>query len=155
MKSNKPARKHSSAIINQLLAETSDIEKAQINNRMVLAARLGDLVAAKGWSKSEFAAKVGKSPSEITKWLSGTQNFTIDTLTEISLAFNISIGELFVDPQPQIIDHIHLLVEPITLEPAPLSALGGKRNTGSASEASRVSSLDLKFLLPTLSNAQS
>jgi transcriptional regulator with XRE-family HTH domain len=133
MKNNKSARKHSSAFVNQLLAETSDVEKAQINNRMSLAARLDDLISAKRWSKSEFAAKVGKSPSEITKWLSGTQNFTIDTLTEISLAFNLSVGELFADPRPQIIDHIHFLVKPIKSEPTPFNESVGKKTIDSTS----------------------
>ena len=110
MKSNKPTRKHSSALVNQLLAETSPVEKAQISNRMTLATRLDDLIQAKGWNKSEFASKVGKSPSEITKWLSGTQNFTIDTLTEIAVALKISIVELFAAPQPQIVDNRHFVI---------------------------------------------
>ncbi|HEV2481614.1 MAG TPA: helix-turn-helix transcriptional regulator [Puia sp.] len=155
MKSNKPARKHSSAFVNQLLAETSDVEKAKINNRMTLATRLDDLITARRWSKSEFAAKVGKSPSEITKWLSGTQNFTIDTLTEISLAFNLSVGELFADPQPQIIDHIHLLIKPIKIESIFLNELVGKKNADSPSGALKGKDSALRFSLPRFSNAQS
>jgi transcriptional regulator with XRE-family HTH domain len=147
MKNNKPARKHSSAFVNQLLAETSDVEKAQINNRMTLAARLDDLIAAKRWSKSEFAAKVGKNPSEITRWLSGTQNFTIDTLTEISLAFNVSVGELFADPRPQIINQIHFLVKPIKLEPNSFNEVtSGTFNSNYSAQ---------EFLLSTFNNAQS
>jgi transcriptional regulator with XRE-family HTH domain len=155
MKNNKPARKYSNAFVNQLLAETSDIEKAQINNRMTLAVRLDDLIAARRWSKSEFAAKVGKSPSEITKWLSGTQNFTIDTLIEISLAFNLSVGELFANPQPQIIEHIHLLVKSIKSEPTPFNKLDGKKNTDLTSGAFNSNYSALKFSLSTFSNAQS
>jgi transcriptional regulator with XRE-family HTH domain len=155
MKSNKPARRHSSAFVNQMLAETSDIEKAQVNNRMMLAVRLDDLIAARRWSKSEFAAKVGKSPSEITKWLSGTQNFTIDTLTEISLAFNLSVGELFAAPQPQIIDHIHILVKPIKLESLPFNELLGKKNLDLTSSNFESNYSALKFSLSTFSNAQS
>jgi transcriptional regulator with XRE-family HTH domain len=155
MKNSKPARKHSSAFVNQLLAETSDVEKAQINNRMTLATRLDDLIAAKRWSKSEFAAKVGKSPSEITKWLSGTQNFTIDTLTEISLAFNLSVGELFAAPRPKIINHIHLLVKAIKSEPIPFNESVGKKTIDSTSGTFNSNYPAQNFSLSTFSNAQS
>jgi len=37
-----------------------------------------------GYSKKEFAARMGRLPSEVTKWLSGTHNFTSDLLAEIS-----------------------------------------------------------------------
>jgi transcriptional regulator with XRE-family HTH domain len=155
MKNNKPARRHSSAFVNQLLAETSDIEKAQVNNRMVLAVRLDDLIASRRWSKSEFAAKVGKNPSEITKWLSGTQNFTIDTLTEISLAFNLSVGELFTDPQPQIIDHIHFLIKQTKPASLPINDLVEKKNVDLTSGNFKCNNSALKFSLSPLSNAQS
>lgn len=69
----KTARKHTSPVINQLLDEITPVEKMQTNIKMTLAARLYDLITARGWSKSEFAQKVNKNPSGITKWLSGTQ----------------------------------------------------------------------------------
>lgn len=34
---------------------------------------------------------MSRSESEISEWLSGDRNFTIDTLTEISMALNISL----------------------------------------------------------------
>jgi len=33
-----------------------------------------------GYSKKEFAARMGRMPSEVTKWLSVTHNFTSDLL---------------------------------------------------------------------------
>jgi transcriptional regulator with XRE-family HTH domain len=50
---------------------------------MLLAARIDDARKAKGWSQHEFAEQMGKNPSEISKWLSGTHNFTSDTLWDI------------------------------------------------------------------------
>jgi DNA-binding Xre family transcriptional regulator len=95
MKNNTTARKHSSPLLKELLSETTPVEKLQTSTKMFLASRLGDLIIAKGWDKREFAEKVNKNPSEITKWLSGTQNFTIDTLTEIAIALDMSITDLF------------------------------------------------------------
>lgn len=51
--------------------------------RMLLAARLKDILAELGWKKKDLAEKLGKNPSEVTKWLSGKHNFTTDTLAEI------------------------------------------------------------------------
>ena len=53
--------------------------------RMLLAARLKDILAELGWKKKDLAEKLGKNPSEVTKWLSGNHNFTTDTLAEIEL----------------------------------------------------------------------
>lgn len=58
---------------------------------MRIAAQIDDGMKAAGLSKIEFAKLMHKQPSVITKWLSGTHNFTADTLSEISSALNIEI----------------------------------------------------------------
>src|SRR5581483_11070124 len=100
MTMNKKARKHRSSVLSEIINEITPQERAQTEFRMTLAARLDDLIKANGWTKSEFASKLGKQPSEITKWLSGTHNFTTDTLLDIALLFNIHIAELFI-PEPR------------------------------------------------------
>jgi predicted transcriptional regulator len=102
MKTNNPARKYRSRIVSELLNEITPVEKMQTSTKMILAARIDDLISASGFSKSEFAEKVNKNPSETTKWLSGSQNSTIDTLIEIAVALNISVPELFAPKQLQI-----------------------------------------------------
>ena len=98
MNNEKHARKYSSPVIKALLSKISAVEKKKNLTKMTIAARLDDLIKARGWSKSLFAEKVNKNPSEITIWLSGTQNFTIDTLAEIAFVLNMPIAELF-EPQ--------------------------------------------------------
>jgi ribosome-binding protein aMBF1 (putative translation factor) len=89
------ARKYNSSKLQELLDEVSPLEMEQTKTKMKLAARIEDYMRAKGWNKSQFAEKVGKNPSEITKWLSGTQNFTVDVLTEIASTFDIELTDLF------------------------------------------------------------
>jgi transcriptional regulator with XRE-family HTH domain len=97
------ARKYKSQLIDELLEETTPLEMEQTKTKMQIAAKIEDFLKLKGWSKSEFAQKVGKNPSEITKWLSGVQNFTIDVLIEIAIAFEINISELFKQNKEQVI----------------------------------------------------
>ena len=95
MKTETKARKHSSPILRKVLSEISKIEKKQIINKYAVATKLDQLLVLRGWNKTTFAEKVNRHPSEITKWLSGTHNFTIDTLTEIADTFKIYIAKLF------------------------------------------------------------
>ena len=79
-----------SDIIQRLDKESSAIYD-KVAAKMRTAARIADAMQAAGLSKSQFARRMGKSPSEITKWLSGTHNFTIDSLQEISAVLGVEI----------------------------------------------------------------
>lgn len=104
MKMNKPARKHRSKLIANWLENTSLAEKMQVRTKMLLAVRIEDWMISSGWSKGAFAEKLNKHPSEITKWLSGTHNFTVDTLSEIAAAFQIGIEGLFISHPSTVVD---------------------------------------------------
>lgn len=45
----------------------------------------------KGWRKLDLAMKLNRTPAEISKWVSGKQNFTIDTLVEIETCLGVEI----------------------------------------------------------------
>lgn len=51
---------------------------------MRAAIQIADAMKKHGVTKTQLAKMMGRRPSEITKWLSGSQNFTMDTLTELS-----------------------------------------------------------------------
>ena len=83
--------KKSSGVLSRLLDKMDKIELEKAGNRMMIAAKIGNALTTKGLLQKDFAAKMGRTESEISEWLSGDINFTIDTLTEISLALNISL----------------------------------------------------------------
>lgn len=93
MKTIKKARKVSSPLIGGITDELTPVDKMQTAVKMRLAAKLDDLIRQRGWSKGGFADLVGKYPSGITKWLSGTHNFTTDTLSEIAIALGVNDGD--------------------------------------------------------------
>ena len=45
--------------------------------------RIHEILVGKGLKQKDLAARLGKNESEISKWMRGTHNFTIDTLASI------------------------------------------------------------------------
>lgn len=117
MKKNNSARKYKSRLVSELINEITPVEKTQANTKMTLAARLDDLIATKGLGKKEFAEKVNKNPSEITKWLSGTHNFTIDTLVEIAVALDISVSDLLAPKKIQVVRRGNIVIKGERIQP--------------------------------------
>jgi transcriptional regulator with XRE-family HTH domain len=113
------AKKYDTAFIKEMMDGISPLTKMEVTTKMQLAARIADLIVEKGWSKSEFAAKVGKQPSEISKWLSGTHNFTIDTLCEIAVTMDIEFAELLSEQKTQITIYKQTVSKQIVAEPSP------------------------------------
>jgi transcriptional regulator with XRE-family HTH domain len=108
---------YNSSKLQELLDEVTPLEMEQTKVKMQLAARIEDFMRAKGWSKSQFAEKVGKNPSEITKWFSGTQNFTTDVLTEIASALGVELSALFGKKQVHVIYRKEIVVKSVVTQP--------------------------------------
>jgi transcriptional regulator with XRE-family HTH domain len=85
------ARKINLNFLEELRNETSPQMSQQISKRMKLAAQIDDVLMSRGLTNQEFAFMMGKKPSEITRWLSGTHNFTTETLWEIERVLNIQL----------------------------------------------------------------
>jgi len=86
---------YSSPLIDGLLGKITSAELLKTKVKMQIAARIADILQQKDWGKKQFATRLSKQPSEITKWLSGTHNFTIDTLSDICHALDLDISALF------------------------------------------------------------
>ncbi len=91
MKTNHKAEVYNSPLIDEFLQEIAPVELERTRKRMLLAIRIDEGIKAKGWKKKDFSSAMKKSPSEITKWLSGTHNFTADTLFDIERVLDINL----------------------------------------------------------------
>jgi transcriptional regulator with XRE-family HTH domain len=83
------------SIIDQMLDSVSPVDSKKVEDRLLLAARIADLIAERKMSKKQFAGLMDKEPSVISKWLGGTHNFTQDTLSEISFKLGITMVEFY------------------------------------------------------------
>jgi transcriptional regulator with XRE-family HTH domain len=95
--------KYNSTILQEILEKITPLEMEKTKTKMLLATRIEDFLIANKWTKAQFASKTSRRPSEITKWLSGTHNFTLDTLTEIAHALGIDLTTLFGKPQKDVL----------------------------------------------------
>lgn len=71
-----------------MVAKVPTEVKLEVDLSFAIADRIDALIKKKGMTKKEFADSIGKSPSEVTKWLSGQHNFTIRTLAMLSAYFD-------------------------------------------------------------------
>jgi len=97
------------------------MERIAAARRARTAQEIADALAASGMSRKEFADKMNRLPSEVTKWLGGDHNFTTNLLAEISFVLGTPISgacEVIV-PSDKVVDgyapsakEIHTLEEP-------------------------------------------
>ena len=65
--------------------------KMQMELSVAIANRIYDILEEKDMSQKEFARLMGKTETEVSRWLSGTHNLTLATLCEISVALGEDI----------------------------------------------------------------
>ncbi|MDD2215703.1 MAG: helix-turn-helix transcriptional regulator [Eubacteriales bacterium] len=93
----KPKNKSS---LEKILEEITPEQQARMDAKMLLAARIADAMEAKGWNNKMLMKALGKkNPSEITRWLSGTHNFTVDTLTDLGRVLGIDFINLSTEKE--------------------------------------------------------
>ncbi|HEV8515131.1 MAG TPA: helix-turn-helix transcriptional regulator [Cyclobacteriaceae bacterium] len=90
----KQAQSHTSKVLDALVNEITPREQARTDNRMLLAIKIDDARKAKGWTQQVFAKEMGQQPSVISKWLSGTHNFTADTMWDIEEKLGVELISL-------------------------------------------------------------
>ena len=61
--------------------------------------RIHEILVKQGKEQKDLALLLGKSESEISKWMSGTHNFTLNTLAKIKSVLGESIIEVISENQ--------------------------------------------------------
>lgn len=68
------------------------IEAEKTARRQRTTEEIATALERSGLTRKEFAQKMHRVPSEVTRWLSGKHNFTSDLLAEISYVLGVSIS---------------------------------------------------------------
>jgi ribosome-binding protein aMBF1 (putative translation factor) len=91
------AKRYRNRSTNERLHQISPTKKQQVGTRMQIAVNLDEALQAKGWKRTQLAEALQVDRSLITKWLSGSHNFTIDTLVQLSVILDITLADLVSD----------------------------------------------------------
>lgn len=69
-------------------------QKAAFDLSYGIAERLSDVLKEKGMTQKEFAGQMHKRESEVSEWLTGRHNFTVQTIAKIETALNCKIVDI-------------------------------------------------------------
>lgn len=83
-------KKKATGTLGRMVSEVNPDKLAKMRNRMLIAANIADAMKAQHLNQKQFAKLMGRTESEISDWLSGDRNFTIDTLFDIGQALGVS-----------------------------------------------------------------
>ncbi|MBR4837696.1 MAG: helix-turn-helix transcriptional regulator [Bacteroidales bacterium] len=78
-------------ILDEIRGYISPDVKKQLEISVSLANRIYDILEAKDMSQKDLAKLLGKTETEVSRWLSGTHNLTIATIAKISVALGEDI----------------------------------------------------------------
>ena len=83
-------KKEATGTLARMISEVKPDKLAKTRNRMLVAAKIADAMKAQHLNQKQFAKLMGRTESEISDWLSGDRNFTIDTLFDIGQALGVT-----------------------------------------------------------------
>lgn len=79
-------------MISKWLEQHGDPEVERfINKNLAITEKVNTELNKRGWSKAMLSQKIGKSPSEVNKWLSGMHNLTLRSIIKLEIALEIDL----------------------------------------------------------------
>lgn len=85
-------------IIDNWLDQNGSQEVAKLVERnLAIANRVLTILEERSVNKSGFAEMLGKKPSEITKWLSGSHNLTMKSIVKMEIALGVDLINVVQD----------------------------------------------------------
>lgn len=70
-----------------------DVKRA-VEFSFAVANRIHEILESKGMTQRQFANKLGKKESEVSKWMRGTHNFTCNSIAKLECALGESIIQI-------------------------------------------------------------
>ncbi len=87
MRTHEPTK----ALLHQMIDDMPEEEKLKCDMSDAIAGRIDNILKEKGLTQKQFAEIVNHSQGEVSRWLSGTHNFTLSTLAKISVALGRNV----------------------------------------------------------------
>lgn len=62
-----------------------------VSRNLAITEKVCSILKEKGIKKNKFAQMLGKSPSELSKWLTGSHNLTLKSITKMEIALGVDL----------------------------------------------------------------
>lgn len=89
------------SLLESIRQKTPAYIKREINLSFYIVDRISEILESKGMTQKDLADLLGKKESEISKWMTGTQNFTIRSIAKIESALKVSIFDIDKKEDPE------------------------------------------------------
>lgn len=79
--------------------------KQQMELSVAIANRIYEILEIKGMTQKDLAQRLGKTETEVSRWLSGTHNLTLSTICKISAALGediVTVPKPVLEPEPEL-----------------------------------------------------
>jgi transcriptional regulator with XRE-family HTH domain len=89
-------------IMDEIRSTISPEMKLQMEMSVAIANRIYEILESKGMTQKELAQRLGKTETEVSRWLSGTHNMTLSTVCKISAALGkeiVSVPKRELEPE--------------------------------------------------------
>ena len=78
-------------IMDEIRSSISPEMKMQMEMSVAIANRIYEILEARGMTQKDLAKRLGKTETEVSRWLSGTHNLTLATICKISAALETEV----------------------------------------------------------------
>ena len=89
-------------IMDEIRGTISPEMKLQMEMSVAIANRIYEILDAKGMSQKDLAKRLGKTETEVSRWLSGTHTPTLATICQISAALDAEVVKVAGRPYQEI-----------------------------------------------------
>ena len=83
--------KYIDPVFKENLEQTNPAVRKEVGFSFDIARRITEIMAQKHWNQADLARATWKKASLVSRWLSGTHNFTIQTIAQIECALGASV----------------------------------------------------------------
>ena len=77
--------------MDEIRSSISPEMKLQMEMSVAIANRIYEILENRGMSQKDLAKRLGKTETEVSRWLSGTHNLTLATICKISTALDADV----------------------------------------------------------------
>lgn len=87
-------KRKNNLVLEEIRKATQPEIRMQVELSVAISNKIYDILERNNMTQKDLAVKMGKTETEVSRWLSGTHNFTVETICKISYALGTDIIEV-------------------------------------------------------------